>query len=152
MEQFAVQFSIDDALRILDDSPIRPDLATQVTLVQITNRVPIAHLAIERALKFLIQNTVANSTSITTSTPTCAGFGNSTPAESHTWERLSMTRPNSTDSTRTTPTSGTSDHLTPTSKQSVRQMLSTGCDIGSSTPNKTNRSLAKSGRLFTAKS
>lgn len=55
MEQFAVQFSIDDALRILDDSPIRPDLATQVTLVQITNRVPIAHLAIERALKFLIQ-------------------------------------------------------------------------------------------------
>ena len=55
MQEFAVRFSIADALQILDDSPIRPDIVTQVTLVQISNRVPIAHLAIERGLKFLIQ-------------------------------------------------------------------------------------------------
>ena len=55
MEEFAVQFSIGDALRILDDSPLLPDTPTQVTLVQITNRVPTAHLAIERGLKFLIK-------------------------------------------------------------------------------------------------
>ena len=55
MEEFAVRFSIDDALRILDDSPLRPDIVTQVTLAQITNRVPVAHLSIERAFKFLIQ-------------------------------------------------------------------------------------------------
>lgn len=55
MEEFAVQFSIGDALQILDDSPLSPDTLNQVTLVQITNRVPTAHLAIERGLKFLIQ-------------------------------------------------------------------------------------------------
>lgn len=55
MEEFAVQFSISDALQILDDSPLHPDTPTQVTLVQITNRIPTAHLAIERGLKFLIQ-------------------------------------------------------------------------------------------------
>ncbi len=55
MEEFAVQFSIGDALQILDDSPLRPDIPTQTTLVQITNRVPTAHLAIERGLKFLIK-------------------------------------------------------------------------------------------------
>ena len=55
MEEFAVQFSISDALQILDDSPLHSDTPTQVTLVQITNRIPTAHLAIERGLKFLIQ-------------------------------------------------------------------------------------------------
>ena len=55
MEEFAVQFSIGDALQILDDSPLHPDTLTQVTLVQITNRIPTAHLAIERGLKSLIQ-------------------------------------------------------------------------------------------------
>ena len=55
MEEFAVQFSIDDALQILDDSPLQPDAPMQTTFVQISNRVPIAHLAIERGLKFLIK-------------------------------------------------------------------------------------------------
>ena len=55
MEEFAVQFSIGDALQILDDSPLRPDTPTQTTFVQISNRVPMAHLAIERGLKFLIR-------------------------------------------------------------------------------------------------
>ncbi|MXY22472.1 MAG: hypothetical protein F4Y49_14200 [Dehalococcoidia bacterium] len=55
MEQFAVLFSIDDALQILDDSPLQPDAPGQTTFVQISNRVPISHLAIERGLKFLIK-------------------------------------------------------------------------------------------------
>ena len=55
MEEFAVLFSVDDALQILDDSPLQPDAPTQTTFVQISNCVPIAHLAIERGLKFLIK-------------------------------------------------------------------------------------------------
>ena len=55
MEEFAVQFSIGDALQILDDSPLQPDAPAQTTLIQITNRIPTAHLAIERGLKFLIE-------------------------------------------------------------------------------------------------
>ena len=55
MEEFAVQFSLGDALQILDDSPLQPDTPTQTTFVQISNRVPTAHLAMERGLKFLIK-------------------------------------------------------------------------------------------------
>ena len=55
MEEFAVQFSIGDALQILDDSLLRPDTPAQTTLIQITNRIPTAHLAIERGLRFLIE-------------------------------------------------------------------------------------------------
>ena len=55
MEEFAVQFSIGDALQILDDSLQQPDTPAQVTLIQITNRIPMAHLAIERGLRFLIE-------------------------------------------------------------------------------------------------
>ena len=50
-----MQFSIGDALQILDDSPLRPDAPAQTTLIQITNRIPTAHLAIERGMKFLIE-------------------------------------------------------------------------------------------------
>ena len=55
MEKFAVQISIGDALQILDDSPLHSGTPTRITLPQITNRIPVAHLAIERGLKFLIQ-------------------------------------------------------------------------------------------------
>ncbi len=55
VEEFAVQFSLGDALQILDDPPLQPDTPTQTTFVQISNRVPIVHLAIERGLKFLIK-------------------------------------------------------------------------------------------------
>ncbi|MCY4653021.1 MAG: hypothetical protein OXC95_07640 [Dehalococcoidia bacterium] len=58
MEEFAVLFSIGDALQILDGSPLQPDVPTQTTFVQISNRVPIAHLAIERGLKFLIKKRI----------------------------------------------------------------------------------------------
>ena len=55
MEEFAIQFSIGDALQILDDSLLQPDTPAQVTLIQMTNRMPTAHLAIERGLRFLIE-------------------------------------------------------------------------------------------------
>ena len=39
---------------ILDSAPIHRDLIPETTIVQLTNRVPIAHLAMERGLKALI--------------------------------------------------------------------------------------------------
>ncbi len=43
-----------DVISILDSAPIRPDLVAETNLVQLTNRAPISHLAIERGLKALI--------------------------------------------------------------------------------------------------
>ena len=54
IEQTAIRHSIQDVIRILENEPVRPDLFGQITAVQIMNRVSIAHLSIERALKFLI--------------------------------------------------------------------------------------------------
>ena len=54
MEKYKIQESVIDAIRILDSAPIKPDLVSETVIVQLTNRVPIAHLAIERALKALI--------------------------------------------------------------------------------------------------
>ena len=54
MERYRVQESIKDAIAILDSAPIHRDLIPETNLVQLTNRVPIAHLAIERGLKALI--------------------------------------------------------------------------------------------------
>ena len=45
-----------DVIGILDSAPIRPDLVEATNLVQLTNRVPISHLAIERGLKALISD------------------------------------------------------------------------------------------------
>ncbi len=54
MERYKIQESIMDVIRILDSAPIRPDLVAETNLVQLTNRAPISHLAIERGLKALI--------------------------------------------------------------------------------------------------
>ena len=40
---------------MLDASPAKADLIPEVTVIQVMNRAPIAHLAIERTLKFLIK-------------------------------------------------------------------------------------------------
>ena len=53
-EKYKIRESVRDAIRILDSAPIKPDLMSEAVIVQLTNRVPIAHLAIERALKALI--------------------------------------------------------------------------------------------------
>ena len=56
MERYKIRASIKDAIAILDSSPIHVDLIPETTIVQLTNRMPIAHLAIERGLKALIKD------------------------------------------------------------------------------------------------
>ena len=54
MERYKVQGSIEDVIDILDSAPMHRDLIPETMIVQLTNRMPIAHLAIERGLKSLI--------------------------------------------------------------------------------------------------
>ena len=54
METYKVQESIQDAVRILDSAPLHRDLVYETNVVQLANRVPIAHLAIEQGLKRLL--------------------------------------------------------------------------------------------------
>ena len=54
MEEYVLHYSIQDVINILEAMPVIPDMVPGITLVQIMNRAPLAHLSIERALKFLI--------------------------------------------------------------------------------------------------
>ena len=54
MARYKVEESIEDVIKILDSAPVHRDLIREAETVQLTNRVPIAHLAIERGLKALI--------------------------------------------------------------------------------------------------
>ena len=54
MERYKIEGSIKDVIAILDSAPMQRDMVLEVNFVQLTNRVPIAHLAIERGLKALI--------------------------------------------------------------------------------------------------
>ena len=54
IEQAIMQHSVQDVIQILENEPVQPDLIGQITAVQVMNRVSIAHLSIERTLKFLI--------------------------------------------------------------------------------------------------
>ena len=54
IQQHMIQFSVNDTIGILDASPAKADLIPEVTVIQIMNRASFAHLAIERAIKFLI--------------------------------------------------------------------------------------------------
>ena len=54
MERFKVQGSIREVIATLDSAPIRIDLVPEANIVQLTNRMSDAHLAIERGLKSLI--------------------------------------------------------------------------------------------------
>ena len=56
MEKYKIQESIRDAIVILDSAPIQRDLVPERNIVQLTNRAPIAHLAIERGIKALIND------------------------------------------------------------------------------------------------
>ncbi len=46
---------MDDVISILESAPVQPDRVSQITVVQVMNRAPMAHLSIERALKFLLR-------------------------------------------------------------------------------------------------
>ena len=54
MEEYVLHYSIQDVINILEAVPVIPYMVPGITLVQIMNRAPLAHLSIERALKFLI--------------------------------------------------------------------------------------------------
>ena len=54
MERYKIQGSIEDVIDILDSAPMHRDLIPETMIGQLTNRMPIAHLAIERGLKALI--------------------------------------------------------------------------------------------------
>ena len=54
VQRAVMNHSVKDVIRILEDEPVKHDMVPEVTAVQIMNRVSIAHLSIERALKFLI--------------------------------------------------------------------------------------------------
>ena len=64
MERYKIQRSIWDAIDILDSAPMHRDLIPETMIVQLTNRGPMAHLAIERGLKALIANATGNRNSI----------------------------------------------------------------------------------------
>ena len=55
IEQMIIQHSVQDVIRILENEPVQRDLIVQITAVQILNRTSLAHLSIERAMKFLVQ-------------------------------------------------------------------------------------------------
>ena len=60
MERYKIEGSIKDVIAILDSAPMQRDMVPEVNLVQLTNRAPIAHLAIERGLKALIFDATGN--------------------------------------------------------------------------------------------
>jgi len=53
-ERYRIQESIKDAVVILDSAPIRRDWISERMIVQLTNRMHSAHLAIEKGLKAFI--------------------------------------------------------------------------------------------------
>lgn len=55
IELAVIQVSVRDVIQILENEPVQPDLIGAITAAQIMNRAAIAHLSIERALKFLIK-------------------------------------------------------------------------------------------------
>ncbi len=59
MERYRIERSIEDVIAMLDSAPMHRDMLIEENIVQLTNRAPIAHLAIERGLKALITDTGA---------------------------------------------------------------------------------------------
>ena len=54
IQRAIIRHSVEDVIRILENEPVRGDMVPEVTAVQVLNRVSIAHLSIERAVKFLV--------------------------------------------------------------------------------------------------
>ena len=54
MQRAIIRHSVRDVIRILENEPVKGDMVLEITVVQVMNRVSIAHLSIERAFKFLI--------------------------------------------------------------------------------------------------
>ena len=56
MERYKIQASIKEVIATLDSAPFRRDLIPEANVVQLTNRMADAHLAIEKGLKALIRD------------------------------------------------------------------------------------------------
>lgn len=54
IERAIIRHPVEDVIRMLENEPVRADLVGQVRAAQVMNRVSIAHLSIERAMRFLI--------------------------------------------------------------------------------------------------
>ena len=54
LERAVITHSVNDVIGILENQPVRPDMIVGLTVAQVMNRVSIAHLSIERAMKFVI--------------------------------------------------------------------------------------------------
>ena len=50
-----IRHSVQSVIRDLENDPIRPDFVGETTTVQVIDRVTRAHLSIERAMKFIIE-------------------------------------------------------------------------------------------------
>ena len=53
-ERAIIHHSVGDVIKVLENEPVRPDMIFELTAAQVINRVSIAHLSIERAMKFVI--------------------------------------------------------------------------------------------------
>ena len=49
-----IRHSVEDVIRILERVPVRGDMVLELPIIESINRVSLAHLSIERAMKFLI--------------------------------------------------------------------------------------------------
>ena len=54
MKRHLIRHSVTDVIHILENVPVRVDMILQIPIIQTINRVSLAHLSIERAMKFLI--------------------------------------------------------------------------------------------------
>ena len=54
VERAVIRHSVMDVIEVLENQPVRRDMNTELTVTRVMNRVSIAHLSIERAMKFII--------------------------------------------------------------------------------------------------
>ena len=54
IKRTVMQHSVTDAIKVLENNPVQPDMVAKLTIAQVMNRVSTAHLSIERTMKFLI--------------------------------------------------------------------------------------------------
>ena len=54
VERAVIRHSVMDVIKVLENQPVRHDMNTELTVTRVMNRVSIAHLSIERAMKFII--------------------------------------------------------------------------------------------------
>ena len=60
LERNVVQVSVEDTIRILENVPVEGHIAPHIVIAQVMNRLAIAHLSIEKALKVLTQEAGGN--------------------------------------------------------------------------------------------